>query len=58
MVCGSLFSLSLSEGTREFGYPVDHNLVFVVLSVTFMVSVIMAACLPTSLNKQKIIEDL
>ena len=58
VVCGSLFSVSLSERTREFGYPVDHNLVFLVFSITLMVTVFMAACLPTSLNKQKIIEDL
>ena len=58
VVCGSLFSLGLSEKALAFGYPVDYNLAFVVLSATFMVTVFMASCLPTSLNKQKIIEDL
>ena len=57
MIAGSLFSASLSDATLTFGFPVNYNLVFVVLSIVFMVTVFMVACLPVSINKQKIIED-
>jgi hypothetical protein len=57
-VSGTLFSVSLSDATLGFGFPVDYNLVFVFLSIVFMVTVFMVACLPVSINKQKIIEDL
>jgi len=58
VVCGSLFSASLSDATLAFGFPVDYNLVFLLLSSVFMATVFMAACLPLSINKQKIVEDL
>ena len=58
MIAGSLFSVSLSDATLAFGFPVNYNLVFGVLSIVFMVTVFMVACLPVSINKQKIIEDL
>ena len=57
-ILGSIFSASLSEATLEFGFPVDYNLVFVILSITMLVCVLMVACLPVSINHQKIIEDV
>ena len=57
-MAGSLFSTSLSDATLAFGFPVNYNLVFIVMSIIFMVTVFMVACLPISINKQKIIEDL
>lgn len=53
----TVFSLSLSEATMDFGFPIDYHLVFVLLSCTFLITVLMVACLPTSINHQKIIED-
>ena len=58
MVMGALFSLSLSDTTSAFGYPVDYHLVFIILSLCFLVSVLMVACMPQSINHQKIIEDV
>ena len=58
VVCGTFYSISLSESARNFGFPIDFHLVFVLLSLTFLVSVLMVACLPCSINHQKVVEDL
>ena len=57
MICGALYSVSLSDVTLAFGYPLDYHLAFFLLSLTFLVTVLMVACLPVSINQQKIIED-
>jgi len=52
-----VFSLSLSESTMKIGFPLNYNLVFVCFSAIFVTCIFLVACLPTSINKQKIIED-
>ena len=58
VLSGSIFSLSLSKSTTDFGFPVNYHLVFVMFSSVFLSAVFMAACLPKSINKQMIIEDI
>ena len=57
VLSGVIFSLTLSETTLKIGFPLDYNFVFVMFSVTYLVSLLIVACLPKSINKQKIIED-
>ena len=54
---GAIFSLSLSETTLKIGFPLNYNLVFVCFSLTYVACIFLVASLPTSINKQKIIED-
>ena len=58
LVTGGLFTASLSDNAVAIGYPFDYRLVFLVFGSTFLVCVLLVSCLPTSINKQKIIEDL
>lgn len=54
---GSVFAASLSPSTLAIGFPFNYNLIFVLFGVVFLSTVFLATCLPSSLNKQKIIED-
>ena len=54
---GFVFSLSLSETTLKIGFPLNYNLVFICFSLTFVFCNFLVASLPTSINKQKVIED-
>ena len=54
---GSVFAASLSPSTLAIGFPFNYNLVFVLFGVVFLSTAFLAMCLPSSLNKQKIIED-
>ena len=53
---GSIFSVSLSNDTREFGFPANHYLVFVIFGLVVFSSISMAAFLPESINRQKVEE--
>jgi hypothetical protein len=54
---GSVFAASLSPTTLAIGFPFNYNLIFVLFGIVFLSTAFLATCLPTSLNKQKIIED-
>ena len=54
---GSVFAASLSPSMLAIGFPFNYNLIFVLFGVVFLSTVFLATCLPSSLNKQKIIED-
>ena len=53
VVFGSIYSASLSDAARKIGYPLDYHLVFLLFSIIFLVTVLMVACLPVSINRQK-----
>lgn len=52
-----MFAASLSPSALAIGFPFNYNLVFVLFGGVFLSTVFLAMCLPSSLNKQKIIED-
>ncbi|XP_064400483.1 uncharacterized protein LOC135346700 isoform X4 [Halichondria panicea] len=54
LLSGKLFSVSLSATAAGLGYPLDYRLVFLLFGLVFVVCVFVAACLPVSINKQKI----
>lgn len=58
MFSGSVFASSLSPATLAIGFPFDYNLIFVLFGLVFLGTVVMATCLPSTINKQKIIEDV
>ena len=58
MFSGSVFAGSLSSATLSIGFPFDYNLIFVIFGLVFLFTVVMATCLPSTINKQKIIEDV
>ena len=55
---GSVFAGSLSSATLQIGFPFNYNLIFVIFGTVFLSTVVMATCLPSSINKQKVIEDV
>ncbi|XP_064400477.1 uncharacterized protein LOC135346696 [Halichondria panicea] len=57
VVAGGMFSLSLSATMNGYGYPIDYRFVFLMFGLTYLLCVLFVACLPVSINKQKIIED-
>ena len=58
LVAGGLFSLSLSSTLSGFSYPLDYRLVYLFFGFILLLCVFFVACLPLSINKQKIIEDV
>ena len=52
-----MFAASLSPSTLAIGFPFNYNLIFVLFGGVFLSTVFLTMCLPSSLNKQKIIED-
>lgn len=54
---GSIYSTSLSASNRATGFPLDYHLIFVIFSVVFLSSVLMASCLPERVNRQKVEEE-
>ena len=58
LVSGRIFSLSLLATAAGLGYPLDYRLVFLMFGTVIYVCVLLTACLPVSINKQKIVEDM
>jgi len=53
---GGVFSASLSEITRAIRFPLDSHLIFLVFGAVFLGTLLIVACLPQSINRQKVIE--
>ena len=52
---GTIFSLSLSKGARNVGFPIDYHLIFIIFGLIILCCTILAAGLPTSINRQKVV---
>ena len=50
MFAGSIYSVSLTD---NLGFPLNYNLIFVILGVITLVVMVLVACLPESINKHK-----
>ncbi len=57
LVAGGLFSVSLSDEAQTFGYPVDYHLIFLMFGGIYLLTNILTAMLPESINRQKVVED-
>ena len=53
---GGVFSASLSKATRAIGFPLDSHLVFLIFGVVFLLTVVIVASLPMSINRQKVVD--
>ena len=53
---GGLYSVSLTEKARAIGFPFDYNLIFIIFSVVYFAVIFMTACMPASLDHQKIVK--
>ena len=51
---GTIFSASLSDTTRNIGYPLDYHLIFLLISGVFLLVNVLVGILPESINRQKI----
>ena len=47
---GSIYSASLTNG---LGFPLNYNLIFIIFGIIMLVVMVMVACLPQTINKQK-----
>ena len=54
---GSIYAWSIVHGVK-IGFPFDMNLVFILFSFTYLISNIMCARLPESLNRQSVKEQV
>ena len=54
MFSGSIYSVSLTNG---LGFPLNYNLIFIIFSIITLVVMVMVACLPQTINKQKVVHN-
>ena len=54
MFSGSIYSVSLTNG---LGFPLNYNLVFIIFGIIMLVVMVMVACLPQTINKQKVVHN-
>ena len=54
MFAGSIYSVSLTNG---LGFPLNYNLIFIIFGIIMLVVMVMVACLPPSINKQKVVHN-
>ena len=51
LLAGSIYSVSLTNG---LGFPLNYNPIFIIFGMVVMV---MVACLPQTINKQKVVNN-
>ena len=49
---GSIYSVSLTDG---LSFPLNYHLIFIIFAIIILIVMVMVACLPKSINKQKIV---
>ena len=54
MFSGSIYSVSLTNG---LGFPLNYNLIFIIFGIITLVVMVMVACLPQTINKQKVVHN-
>ena len=54
MFSGSIYSVSL---TNRLGFPLNYNLIFIIFGIITLVVMVMVACLPQTINKQKVVHN-
>ena len=54
MFSGSIYSVSLTNGLC---FPLNYNLIFIIFGIITLVVMVMVACLPQTINKQKVVHN-
>ena len=52
MFAGSIYSVSLTDG---LSFPLNYHLIFIIFAVIMLIVMVMVACLPKTINKQKVV---
>ena len=52
MFVGSIYSVSLTDG---LSFPLNYHLIFIIFAVIMLIVMVMVACLPKTINKQKVV---
>ena len=52
LFAGSIYSVSLTDG---LSFPLNYHLIFIIFAIILLTVMVMVACLPKSINKQKVI---
>ena len=49
---GSIYSVSLTDG---LSFPLNYHLIFIIFGIIMLIVMVMVACLPKTINKQKVV---
>ena len=49
---GSIYSVSLTDG---LSFPLNYHLIFIIFAIIILIVMVMVACLPKTINKQKVV---
>ena len=52
MFAGSIYSVSLTDG---LSFPLNYHLIFIIFGIIMLIVMVMVACLPKTINKQKVV---
>ena len=52
LFAGSIYSVSLTDG---LSFPLNYHLIFIIFGIIMLIVMVMVACLPTTINKQKVV---
>ena len=55
MFAGSVYSVSLTNGLSFLA--LNYNLIFIIFGIIMLVVMVMVACLPQTINKQKVVNN-
>ncbi|XP_065902795.1 uncharacterized protein [Dysidea avara] len=50
---GAIYSLSLSDTAEDIGFPFDFHLIFILFSLTYLLTMVIVAFFPKRLDKQR-----
>ena len=51
---GNIYSVSLTDG---LSFPLNYHLIFIIFAIILLAIMVMVACLPKTINKQKVVES-
>ena len=54
LFAGSIYSVSLTDG---LSFPLNYHLIFIIFAIIILIVMVMVACLPKTINKQKVVPD-
>ena len=52
LFAGSIYSVSLTDG---LSFPLNYHLIFIIFAIIILIVMVMVACLPKTINKQKVV---
>ena len=46
-----------NNSTNGLGFPLNYNLIFIIFGIITLLVMVMVACLPQTINKQKVVHN-